>query len=246
MRAKVIENRQLSEKDFVISVQLSESEIRKIKPGQFAMVQVRDETQLDPLLRRPLGIFDVEDNVASFIYRVVGRGTRLLTNAKNEIDVILPLGNYIEETAQKYLFIAGGIGIGGLFLAAKRFYQKGKEVVVVYGGRREEDLSALPFIEKYKIPCIVVTEDGSKGKKGLVTDVLEEFKDFRWIACGPTGMLKGVQEKAGIHNADCLLSLDTRMACGVGSCLGCVIKTKEGYKRVCVDGPIFKADFVEL
>ncbi|WP_457570017.1 dihydroorotate dehydrogenase electron transfer subunit [Desulfurobacterium sp.] len=246
MEVKVVENRQLSEKDFLLSVSLPEKETKAIKPGQFAMVQVRRENQLDPLLRRPLGIFDVENDTVSFIYRVVGRGTELLTETKDEVDVILPLGNYIEESAEKYLFIAGGIGIGGIFLAAKRFHQKGKKVTVIYGGRKENDLSALPFLEQYQIPYIAMTEDGSKGKKGLVTDILEEFKDHRWIACGPTGMLKAVQEKAEKLKADCFLSLDTRMACGVGSCLGCVIKTKEGYKRVCVDGPIFKADFVEL
>ncbi|WP_457567625.1 dihydroorotate dehydrogenase electron transfer subunit [Desulfurobacterium sp.] len=244
MKAKVIENRRLSEKDFLLSVNLPE--LPEIKPGQFAMIQVRKTGQLDPLLRRPLGIFDVEGNSVSFIYRIAGRGTRLLSKEQEEIDVILPLGNHIEETAEKYLFIAGGIGIGGLFLAAKQFHLKGKNVTIVYGGKSREDLSAMPFIKKYGIPCITVTEDGSEGKKGLVTDVLQDFKETTWVACGPSGMLKAVKEKAKLMNVECYLSLDTRMACGVGSCLGCVIKTAEGYKRVCVDGPVFKSDFVEL
>ena len=246
MKVKVIENRHLKGKDFLLTVEVDPQTVSKIKPGQFAMVDVKNPLQTDPLLKRPLGIFDTNESRVSFIYRVVGRGTKLLTEIKDEIDILLPLGNHFNDEREKYLFIAGGIGIGGVFLAAKTFHLKGKEVKLIYGGRREDDLSALPFLEKHQIPFVPVTEDGSYGKKGLVTDFLKDYKDYRWIACGPTGMLKAVKKLAEKENAECYLSIDTRMACGVGSCLGCVVKTVNGYKRTCVEGPIFKAQEIEL
>ncbi len=249
MNFKVIENKKLSKKDFVLSVEVDEeSLLKRIKPGQFAMIGVSPTQSFDPLLKRPLGIFNVEKNVVSFIYRVYGRGTKLLTNFKQgeEISVLLPLGNSIPEQFDKYLFIAGGVGIGGVFLAAKTFLQAGKDVHLLYGEKNRENLSALAFIEKYKIPLTIFTEDGSYGKKGFVTDGLAEFADRVWVACGPIPMLKAVKELSERLGVKCFLSLDTRMACGVGACLGCVVKTVNGYKRCCVEGPIFDATEVLL
>ncbi|SNR72417.1 dihydroorotate dehydrogenase electron transfer subunit [Desulfurobacterium atlanticum] len=246
MKGKIVENRPLTGKDFLLTIEICPEIVEKVKPGQFAMIDVKKPLQTDPLLKRPLGIFDTDKNRVSFIYRVVGRGTKLLTEMKDEVDVLLPLGNHFKDEREKYLFIAGGIGIGGIFLAAKTFHRKGKTVKVIYGGRTKDDLSALPFLEKYHIPFIPVTEDGSFGEKGLVTDFLKSYKNFRWIACGPKGMLNAVKKIAEKENIECYLSIDTRMACGVGSCLGCVIKTPEGYKRTCVEGPIFKASEIDL
>jgi dihydroorotate dehydrogenase electron transfer subunit len=210
------------------------------------MVQVRAPFQYDPLLRRPLGIFDLEGKELSFIYRVVGRGTKLLSQLRpgQELEVLFPLGNSIPEGEEKYLFIAGGIGIGGLFLGAKLFKDRGKEVFLLYGERSAESLSALEFLKRYSIKSTVYTEDGSYGEKGLVTKELDKFRDYTWVACGPTAMLKAVKEVAERLNVKCYLSLDRRMACGVGACLGCTVKTTKGYKRCCVEGPIFRAEEV--
>ncbi len=246
MEVKIVENRKLAGKDFLLTVEVPDIIANKIKPGQFAMVDVRHFSQTDPLLKRPLGIFNIEGKNVSFIYRVVGRGTKLLTEMEDKVDLILPLGNYFIDDVGRYLFIAGGIGIGGVFLAAKKFLQNGKKVKVVYGGREEKDLSAFPFLKKYDIPFLSVTEDGSCGKKGLVTDFISEFKDYRWVACGSSGMLRAVKNLAKKIGVECYVSIDERMACGVGGCLGCVVKTKSGYKRTCVEGPIFKADEVEI
>jgi len=246
MSFKVVENYRVCGRDFLLTVEADEETVRKVKPGQFGMVQVRSRLQFDPLLRRPLGIFNVEGNRVSFLYRVYGRGTELLTKVEpgETVEVLMPLGNSIPENREKYLFIAGGIGIGGLFLAAKWFKEAGKQVVVVYGERNSENLSGLPFLDKYGLETVVYTEDGSYGRKGLVTEGLEEFKDYTWVACGPTPMLKAVKEAAEELGIECYLSLDRRMACGVGACLGCTVKTTEGYKRCCVEGPIFKAEEV--
>ena len=246
MGFKVVENYRVCGRDYLLTVEADEKTVEKIRAGQFGMVQVRSNLQFDPLLRRPLGIFNVEGNQVSFLYRVYGRGTKLLTEVEpgEEVEVLMPLGNSIPENRGKYLFIAGGIGIGGLFLAARWFKEAGKEVLVLYGERNSENLSGLPFLRKYGIETFIYTEDGSYGKKGLVTAELPEFKDYAWVACGPTPMLKAVKEIAEKVKAECFLSLDRRMACGVGACLGCTVKTIEGYKRCCVEGPIFRAEEV--
>jgi dihydroorotate dehydrogenase electron transfer subunit len=243
MEFKVVENRHVTGRDYILTVEVDKETLEKIKPGQFGMVQVRDKRVFDPLLRRPLGIFNVEENLVSFLYRVYGRGTSLLTEVKEgeKVSVILPLGNYFEDDAKKYLFIAGGIGIGGLFLTARKFFENGKEVKFLYGERNKDNLSGLEFLEKYGLDFEIYTEDGSFGKKGFVTSELEKFKDYKWLACGPTPMLKAVKDIAIDLGVECLLSLDRRMACGVGACLGCTVETVNGYKRCCVEGPIFNA-----
>ncbi len=244
MEFPIVENRHVTDKDYLLTIEVDENVATSIKPGQFAMVQVRDKSQFDPLLRRPLGIFNVDGNRISFLYRVYGRGTKLLTELKKTISVLLPLGNYFEDVSDRYLFIAGGIGIGGLFFAAKLFKKMGKTVIFLYGEKSKENLSGLQFLKEAQIEHIIFTEDGSFGNKGLVTETLEDFKDFTWLACGPTPMLKAVKEKAENCNVECFLSLDRRMACGVGACLGCTVKTVNGYKRCCVEGPIFRASEV--
>ncbi|ADY72833.1 Dihydroorotate dehydrogenase, electron transfer subunit, iron-sulfur cluster binding domain [Desulfurobacterium thermolithotrophum DSM 11699] len=241
---RIVENKRVTGKDYLLTVEVDKNIVEKIKPGQFAMVQVRDKRQLDPLLRRPLGIFNVERNEVSFLYRVYGRGTELLTEVKEEISILLPLGNYFEDDSEKYLFIAGGIGIGGLFYTARLFSEKGREVKFLYGERNRENLSGLEFLKKYNIDFEVYTEDGSYGKKGLVTADLERYRDYKWLACGPTPMLKAIKELAEKLDVNCLLSLDRRMACGVGACLGCTVKTTKGYQRCCVEGPIFNSKIV--
>ena len=246
MEFKVLENRLVKGRDYLLKVEVPKEVAERIKPGQFAMVQVRTPLQFDPLLGRPLGIFNVEGTEVSFLYRVYGRGTQLLSKVPkgSKLKILMPLGNAIPENEERYLFIAGGIGIGGLFLGAKTFKEKGKEVLVVYGERSAQNLSAVSFLRDCGIETLVYTEDGSFGKKGLVTSDLERFVDFTWVACGPTPMLKAVKEKAEKFNVKCFLSLDRRMACGVGACLGCVVKTTSGYKRCCVEGPIFSSEEV--
>ncbi len=241
MEFPVVENRHITGRDYLLTVEVDADIAASIKPGQFAMVQVRSNLQFDPLLRRPLGIFDVNRNRVSFIYRVYGRGTRLLTEVKESVSVLLPLGNYFEDISDRYLFIAGGIGIGGLFYAAKLFKGRRRKVVFLYGERSRENLSGLQFLRKAQIEHVVFTEDGSCGEKGVVTEALEDYRDFTWLACGPTPMLKAVKEKAERLGVECFLSLDRRMACGVGACLGCTVETVNGYKRCCVEGPIFRA-----
>ena len=242
MGYQVVENRHLTGRDYLLTVRAPDI-APKVRAGQFAMVQVRSPLQFDPLLRRPLGIFNLEGEEVSFLYRVYGRGTELLTRFERgeEVEVLAPLGNSIPENHSRYLFIAGGIGIGGLFLAARLFKEAGKEVLLLYGERSKENLSALPFLEKYGIETVVYTEDGSYGRKGLITAELSNFTGYTWVACGPTPMLKAVKEEAERLGVECYLSLDRRMACGVGACLGCTVETTSGYKRCCVEGPIFKA-----
>jgi len=245
----VLKNERLSFSDYLLVVRASEELVWRVKPGQFAMVQVRPRLSFDPLLRRPLGIFDAQGERLSFLYRVYGRGTELLTKFRegDEIEILAPLGNSVPEDKDSYLFIAGGIGIGGLFLAAKEMKRRGKRVILVYAERTRERLSALALIEREGIEHFVFTEDGSLGERGVVNaDFLARFKDFTWVACGPTPMLRAVKEIASSFGSECFLSVDRRMACGVGACLGCTVETKSGYKRCCVEGPIFNSEEIIL
>jgi dihydroorotate dehydrogenase electron transfer subunit len=246
MAFKVLENRRVGERDYLLRVKVPPHERREVKGGQFAMVQVRPKEQLDPLLRRPLGVFDWNGEELSFLYRVFGRGTRLLSGVKpgESVEVLYPLGNSVPQNFDRYALLAGGIGIGGLFLAAKQLKEAGKEVVLLYGEKNRENLSALPMIEEAGIEAVIYTEDGSYGKKGLVTQELEKYADFVWVACGPTPMMAAVKREARKLGTKCYLSLDRRMACGVGACLGCTVETTEGYKRCCVEGPVFEAEKV--
>ncbi len=247
INCRVLENLRLSEKDFVLSFE-TETKV-SARPGQFLMLSLSRHGSSDPLLNRPFSIFDAQnDSTYRILYRVVGRGTKALSELSrgDEFKALMPLGRAVGYLGEKVCFIAGGIGLGGVFWLAKETFLSGSDVFVLFGGRTADDLAARVFLEELGIASIYTTEDGSLGKEGLVIDALEEFLDWVWFACGPKGMLKAVREIALNNGVDCYLSLDTRMACGVGGCFGCVVKTPQGYKRVCKEGPVFKAQEVEL
>ncbi len=238
----IIRNERLSDKDYILSVKAKSV---NIKPGQFAMLSVRQKESLDPLLRRPLAIFDVEGDEVSFLYRGNGRGIELLHSISDSISILMPLGNPVPDNFDRYLFIAGGVGIAGVFLAAKTF-NKDRDVHVLYGEKDKSSLSGLPFLKNCSLSFSVYTENGSFGKKGFVTQDLESFRDYTWVACGPMPMLKGVKLASTNLGAKCFLMLNARMACGVGACLGCAVKTIHGYKRCCKEGPVFDAQEVVI
>jgi dihydroorotate dehydrogenase electron transfer subunit len=235
----------VGKRDFFLQVKVGK-QADSVQPGQFAMVFPSSENSFDPLLGRPLGIFSAKNGKLGFLFRVYGRGTKILSQSKEKVKVLFPLGKPIPEEKGKFLFIAGGIGIAGLFLAIERFSKSGNDVVVFYGDKDISELSALKFLQNLNVDVRVFTEDGSAGTKGLPTEGIEKFKDYTWIACGPKGLLKVVQKKALSLSVNCYLLLDTRMACGIGACLGCAVKTVSGYKLCCSDGPVFRAEEVVL
>ena len=221
----------------------------------------------DPLLRRPLSIHEYLPKKGKnpprldFLYRVVGTGTKLLSQMKpgNPIDIFGPLGNGfdIDHSLEYMLFIAGGIGIAPLPFLAERLMEKKGSISgrLLVGAKRSDQIVAIERFKELGLEITIYTEDRSLGIRGCVTDDLElELKPClkkrsMIFACGPTGMLATVAAKCSALKIPCQVSLDRRMACGVGACQGCVIRASEGsadspgsmYKRVCLDGPVFYA-----
>ena len=252
----------------------------KAKPGQFVMMRITQ--LLDPLLRRPFGIHRLcqeSDNYRQknhptcieILYRIVGKGTLMLSEKKRgeEIDLIGPLGNgfYLERNLKTALMVAGGIGVAPLFSLAQALKKpEGKRtrstnLVVFIGGETQEDILCMKDFKKIGAKVMVSTEDGSVGTKGMVTDLLVNFlgnsstsevQNLQLFACGPSAMLRTISEVAISQDIPCQVSLESRMACGVGACLGCSVATvinKKGgrealYQRVCKEGPVFNSTVI--
>ncbi|MCX5686510.1 MAG: dihydroorotate dehydrogenase electron transfer subunit [Candidatus Omnitrophica bacterium] len=225
---------------------------RNSKPGQFIEVQCSDG--IEPLLRRPLGVHRILKNGIDLLYEVVGKGTAMLSEKKagEEIDLIGPLGNGFMLN-EKTILVAGGIGIAPLLALAEQLaYSKKQKIHVFIGAKTKEHIICAEDFKKIGCDVSVSTEDGSRGYKGLVTNLLNKLFDDETIkpsndttiyACGPVGMLKTVARIAKTNQIPCQVSLEERMACGVGVCLGCPVKVKGGeYKMVCKDGPVFNAE----
>ena len=221
---------------------------KSAKPGQFIDVYVNDDSKLLP---RPISICEVKDNSLRIVYRVVGGGTKLMSTYQNddEIDIIGPLGNGFSMKDGKAILVGGGIGIPPMFELAKQLSEKiGKENVISVMGYRDE-LFLNEELENYST-VVIATEDGSTGTKGTVIDALNEQSvtgDVMY-SCGPIPMLKALKSWAIDKDIECQVSLEERMACGIGACLACVCKTKEKdehsnvcNKRICKDGPVFDA-----
>jgi len=227
---------------------------RNTMPGQF--IQVSVNRLYDPLLCRPLAVYHSRGDVFEILFKVVGRGTQLLSEKQigDTLSIIGPLGTGfpIDNSFQHAMLIAGGIGIAALMTLAEAIQDRQVTALIGVSTRDkivgEEDLLALG-VEIY-----IATEDGSAGYKGLVSELLlgiiQEEKhpntDRRIFACGPTPMLKAIAQIAAEYNIPAYVSLEERMACGVGACLGCVCQVnspdgKTQYKTVCADGPVFDA-----
>ena len=213
--------------------------------------------EIEPLLRRPISIFNVEGNIVEFIFQVKGKGTEILSNREEGemIDIIGPLGkgNFKFEGKNNIAIIGGGIGTFPLYELAKE--AKGKTKVNMYLGFRSKDFVVLE--EEYKKVSnkfVLTTDDGSYGNKGFAINFLKEDLENENIdviyACGPLPMLKAVKELAKEKNIPCQISLEERMGCGIGVCLGCAVKISAGdqtvYGHVCKAGPVFDANMVEI
>ena len=216
---------------------------RLAKPGQFVMVHCGGES----ILPRPLSIHQRDGSKIALLFAVVGKGTRWLSQSKvgDSLDIFGPLGNgfTIHPKSHNLLLIAGGMGIAPLNFLAIEAQKKGCSVTLREGVktrlhvRKDEDKPA-------KVTSITVTEDGSAGEKGLVIDGLSELlsQTDQIFACGPVGMYQAMAKMPELRNKPVQISLEVRMGCGRGVCYGCTVKTKEGLKQVCTDGPVFNLD----
>ncbi|AIU81684.1 MULTISPECIES: dihydroorotate dehydrogenase electron transfer subunit [Bacillus] len=224
------------------------------EPGQFLHLKVSDA--VTPLLRRPLSIADVNfaANEVSVIYRADGEGTRLLSEKKEggRIDVLGPLGNGFPvrriEPGKTALLVGGGVGVPPLKELSKRLTEKGVNVIHVLGFQSAKDVFYEQECRAYG-DTYVATADGTYGEKGFVTDVIRE-KQLEFdvlLSCGPTPMLKALKQQ--YSHKEVYLSMEERMGCGIGACFACVCRTGESdtsYVKVCLDGPVFKAEEVAL
>ena len=196
-------------------------------------------------LRRPLSICDCEEGRMTIVYRVVGDGTRMLSGLKpgEELEVLTGLGRGFDPDAcrEEALLVGGGLGVPPLYLLAKRLKAQGKKVTAVLGFNKAEETILVPEFEAVCDEVAVSTVDGSRGVKGFVTDAIAALRpafDY-FYTCGPMVMMKVVCQKLeGPGEA----SLEERMGCGAGFCYGCSIQTKNGPRRVCKDGPVFKKE----
>ncbi|MFC1983693.1 dihydroorotate dehydrogenase electron transfer subunit [Chloroflexota bacterium] len=214
------------------------------RPGQFIMVRCGEET----LLRRPLSIHQLADGFKlALLFNVVGKGTHWLAKyqAGDNIDLLGPLGNSysIHPESNKLLLLAGGIGIAPLYSLAQEASRNGYSVKLLYGGSTATQLYPNHLLPS-GIELTLVTEDGTAGKKGVVTDLLLDFAGWadQIFACGPISMYKTMAQIPELKEKPVQVSLEVRMGCGRGICYGCTVKTKQGLKQVCQDGPVFNLD----
>lgn len=225
-------------------------------PGQFVHVKVADG--FDPLLRRPISISKInhEDNTFTMIYRAEGKGTQLLAKKQKHelVDVLGPLGNGFPvdgaNRGETALLVGGGIGVPPLYELAHQLTAKGVKVVTVLGF---QTASAAFYEQRFAQmgATFVVTVDKTVGVKGFVTDVIEQecLQYDVLYSCGPTPMLRNLEKNFAGERA--YISLEERMGCGIGACFACVCHTKDdptgiSYKKICTDGPVFRAGEVVI
>lgn len=226
-------------------------------PGQFVEVRVSNDT--DPLLRRPISLNRTDPAKKTFelLYEIVGKGTEVLSKIKigEELSVLGPLGSGFKIDKKIALLVAGGMGIAPLRFLAEQAIKQTKAVYVFIGAKTHEQVAQEEDFRQMGCQVIVATEDGSAGSKGLITDLLVHFIDTQLstldvprstlFSCGPHAMLKVIAEISQQKKIDAQVSLEAWMACGLGACKGCAIETKNGYKMVCEDGPVFSAEDIK-
>jgi dihydroorotate dehydrogenase electron transfer subunit len=240
-------------------------EIGKLaRPGHFIMFRI--QTSLTPLLRRPFGIFrtgflpaDCDGQPAKeyleILYKVVGQGTTIMSRLHegDRVEILGPLGRGFDLGAPgtEKILVGGGIGLVPLYMLARELVKTSK-VRLLMGGRRRDDIIVVTEFERLGVETYVSTEDGSLGEEGLITQVLErklgKYPGADVYACGPMPMLEAVQQICVVHKVPLQVSLEALMACGVGACLGCVVKgaghseQNPRYLCTCKEGPVFRAE----
>ena len=206
-------------------------------PGQFINIQLSGK-----FLRRPISVCDYDGNSVTIIYKVVGSGTEYMSELQqgDELDILTGLGNGFdtEKSGENPVLVGGGVGVPPMYSLAKRLLAAGKTPAAILGFNTASEIFYKEEFEALGIETILATADGSVGSKGFVTDALPEAFDT-FCACGPMPMLRALcarTEKPGF------LSLEARMGCGFGACMGCTIETAHGPKRICKEGPVFRKE----
>jgi dihydroorotate dehydrogenase electron transfer subunit len=232
--AKIISNKKLSDDFYLMKVE----EANDAKMGQFYMLRAWDDF---PVLSRPISVYDADEQSVSFVYKVVGKGTEIFANLKHgdEISLQGPLGNGFPNVTGKIALVGGGVGIAPLYLTAKTLMKNHPENKIdIYLGFSDQ----VVLIEEFdKVSRDLIVDVG-----GYITDKINP-NDYDYIfTCGPNIMMKVLYEKCKNvqRTKNLYVSMENRMACGIGACLVCTCKNKSGNKKACKDGPVFPADEV--
>jgi len=256
-RGEVLENREVAPSVMKMLV-LAPGAVQSLRPGQF--FHVRWQEWSDPFLRRPLSAFssDKQSGTLGLLFRVVGKGTSAMRRlaAGSHLDLLGPLGNGWPGPERGHaIMIAGGIGVAPLVMAAGQYAAAGVKVSFLLGATTAGDLLATHDILATGASLSIATDDGTEGHHGFVTGLLPgaiaatPLGDTHVLACGPGPMLRAVQAISKDAGVDCFVSLEQRMGCGAGACLGCVVRTSVPgplYRKVCADGPVFDARTVVI
>ena len=248
-KASVKENRQLIKDHYLLTLHPLEK-IKKPVPGNFFMLSV--DNGLDPLLKRPISIHRMAGNDFQLLYRAAGKGTAILSRKKTGdiIEILGPLGNGFpfDKKTENIIMVAGGIGIAPVFALAEAVSKK--RPLLFYGARTKKEVLCIKELKSIKVDPVISTDDGTLGKKGNAVDSLKKYvkqhkadiSDYTLFACGPEPMLEALSAFAVKNKIRGHIALEQNMACGLGTCLGCVVNTVNGYKRVCKEGPVFPVE----
>ena len=206
-------------------------------PGQFVNIKLEGK-----FLRRPISVCDCKPGELTIVYKVVGKGTEQMANmhVAEELDILTGLGNGYDLTVSgdKPLLLGGGVGVPPMYMLAKQLIAEGKDVTVILGFNKEDEIFYEMEFRALGANVIVATADGSYGVKGFVTDALPEDYTY-FYTCGPEPMLKAVWRATKTSGQ---MSFEERMGCGFGACMGCSCKTLTGYKRICREGPVMRKE----
>ena len=251
INGNLIENINLNDNYYRMRIEAPQI-ARKAKPGQFVMLSMWKNK--DPFLKRPFSFYRIESDSGTFdiLYKEIGKGTQIMAKSKvgDLVELIGPLGNgfMIPENTNNIAVVARGIGIATLMPLILESKKRGIAIYAFLSAQTGSLLLCSNEINSISEKVFYTTDDGSKGAKGIVTNFLEnilkkEVIDVVYV-CGSTRLTKHIRNLQRKYNFLAFVSLEEHMACGIGACKGCVHKTKDGYKRVCKEGPIFPVEEV--
>ena len=236
MEFRIIANRQLTAT--VWRMELAGDTSAIVKPGQFVQVQLPGF-----YLRRPISVCDWNENTLSLVYKVVGQGTEAMAAMApgQALDLLPGLGNGFDVSlaGERPLLIGGGVGLPPMIGLCRALIAAGKKPMVLAGFNTADEVFLREDVEAMGAPFVLATMDGSAGVKGLVTDAMKGLTFDSIFACGPLPMLRAVYNQSDVP---AWFSFEERMGCGFGACMGCTVKVKGGYKRICKDGPVLERD----
>jgi dihydroorotate dehydrogenase electron transfer subunit len=262
LEAPILAHEQVGDCEFELTAQSPEI-ARDARPGQF--LHIRYDDTLNPYSRRPFSVFrvDRESGTFSIVYLARGAFTQGLRtkHAGDMLSVVGPLGNSFEPSQAsgvRHVLVAGGVGAPPLYLLAWDMLRRGysrESITIINGARNRGLLVGVREMEALGVTVRLTTDDGSAGRRGIVTseltEMLETGERVAVYTCGPTPMLRAVGMLSVERGVPCQVSLETVMPCGLGVCMGCVVKIRDAsaeagfvYRRSCADGPVFEAEEV--